>query len=151
MSSLALKVKSKSGQHILREENLSLKSKLSDLKSHLSKLTQIPAQNLQIRIGFPPSIVSQINENEILENLGIKNGDTLFVEESSDASASCNGVAVPNETSIESPAPVAQPSGKTSHHVEESQGQGSGVLLRRVVPSDNSCLFTSIGFVLNGE
>lgn len=143
MTTLALKIKSKSGQHILKDDSLSLQSTLSDLKCHLSKLTQIAAPNLQIRIGFPPSIVSK-NDGERLENLGIKNGDTLIVEENVDTSASCNGLTAPSVT-------LEQPSGKTTHHVAESQGQGSGVLLRRVVPSDNSCLFTSIGFVLNGK
>lgn len=27
----------------------------------------------------------------------------------------------------------------------------SGILLKHVVPADNSCLFTSIGFVMNGK
>lgn len=149
MTTLALKIKSKSGQHILKDDSLSLQSTLSDLKCHLSKLTQIAAPNLQIRIGFPPSIVSK-NDGERLEKLGIKNGDTLIVEENVDTSASCNGLTAPSGPTIER-ATLEQPSGKTTHHVAESQGQGSGVLLRRVVPSDNSCLFTSIGFVLNGK
>lgn len=149
MATLALKIKSKSGQHILKDDSLSLQSRLIDLKSHLTKLTQIPEASLQIRIGFPPSLVSN-NDQERLENLGIKNGDTLIVEESSSSNASANSVAVGSGGT--STVPVVPSSGPAQHHVVESESsQQGGVLLRRVVPSDNSCLFTSIGFVLNGK
>ena len=33
----------------------------------------------------------------------------------------------------------------------ESLGEDSGMLMKKVVPGDNSCLFTSIGFVINGK
>lgn len=39
-----------------------------------------------------------------------------------------------------------------SHIVDqESFIDAPGVLMRKVVPADNSCLFTSVGYVLNGE
>lgn len=142
---LALKIKHKSGQHILKEDALSLQSKLSELRAHLTKLTQIEEAHLQIRSGFPPTVI-QSNGEEVLENLGIKNGDTLFVEEVREVNRVPSGMEVSSEPS------GMEVSREPQHHVrEETQEQRGGVLLRRVVPSDNSCLFTSIGFVLNGE
>ncbi|KAI5698712.1 hypothetical protein M8J75_010983 [Diaphorina citri] len=142
---LALKIKHKSGQHILKEDALSLKSKLSELRAHLTKLTQIEEAHLQIRSGFPPTVI-QSNGEEVLENLGIKNGDTLFVEEVREVNRVPSGMEVSSEPS------GMEVSREPQHHVrEETQEQRGGVLLRRVVPSDNSCLFTSIGFVLNGK
>lgn len=39
-----------------------------------------------------------------------------------------------------------------SHIVDqESFANAPGVLMRKVVPADNSCLFTSVGYVLNGK
>lgn len=39
-----------------------------------------------------------------------------------------------------------------SHIVDqENFATAPGVLMRKVVPADNSCLFTSVGYVLNGE
>lgn len=39
-----------------------------------------------------------------------------------------------------------------SHIVDqESFANTPGVLMRKVVPADNSCLFTSVGYVLNGK
>jgi len=39
-----------------------------------------------------------------------------------------------------------------SHIVDqETFANTPGVLMRKVVPADNSCLFTSVGYVLNGE
>ncbi|KAL1453142.1 hypothetical protein WDU94_007312 [Cyamophila willieti] len=159
-SSLALKIKSKCGQHILKEPALSLESKLSDLLPHLSALTAIDASCIQIRSGFPPALVESKNAAEAIGNLGIKNGDTLIVEEIK----SCNsgGVVVENSTKFEGGSSQIEgatntesriESNESKHHVvEETQpAQRGGVLLRRVVPSDNSCLFTSIGFVLNGK
>jgi len=39
-----------------------------------------------------------------------------------------------------------------SHIIDqETFANTPGVLMRKVVPADNSCLFTSVGYVLNGE
>lgn len=39
-----------------------------------------------------------------------------------------------------------------SHIVDqENLADAPGVLMRKVVPADNSCLFTSVGYVLNGK
>lgn len=39
-----------------------------------------------------------------------------------------------------------------SHIVDqESFMDAPGVLMKKVVPADNSCLFTSVGYVLNGK
>lgn len=39
-----------------------------------------------------------------------------------------------------------------SHIVDqESFADAPGVLMKKVVPADNSCLFTSVGYVLNGK
>uniref|UniRef100_A0A8D8TEQ1 Ubiquitin thioesterase OTU n=1 Tax=Cacopsylla melanoneura TaxID=428564 RepID=A0A8D8TEQ1_9HEMI len=155
-STLALKIKSKSGQHILKEPTLSLESKLSDLLPHLSALTAIDPSCIQIRSGFPPALVESKNTAEAIGNLGIKNGDTLIVEESKPCSAVVESSKTEGgSTKIEGGINTEQriESNESKHHVvEETQpAQRGGVLLRRVVPSDNSCLFTSIGFVLNGK
>lgn len=39
---------------------------------------------------------------------------------------------------------------KSRPHIQSENFEDSGLLMRQVVPADNSCLFTSVGFVLNG-
>lgn len=134
-----LKVKTKQGQHVV--QNLSADETIGNLKSKISELTRIPADGLNVLVGFPPKPVDlSINEN-LLSTSGIINGDTLIVEEKSMPDV------VPqqhrNNFQLEEDVLLAQQLAN-----EENSAAGlatKGILLKQVVPSDNSCLFTSIG------
>lgn len=81
------------------------------------------------------------DNNATLESLCICSGDTLIVEEkqgaSSERSKEINAKKLEQETQYA--------------HIAESQLNCPGILMRKVVPADNSCLFTSIGYVLSGN
>ncbi|KAE8744612.1 hypothetical protein FOCC_FOCC008741 [Frankliniella occidentalis] len=137
MAGFALKVKCKGGQNIVK--GLTAHSTASELKQQLSELFSIKPSDINVLAGFPPKSVNLSDNSITLEALGISSGDTLIVEEklNSEAKEKIAAKKMEQETQYA--------------HIAESQLNCPGILMRKVVPSDNSCLFTSIGYVLNGK
>lgn len=137
MASLAFKVKSKNGQQILKE--LTSESTVGELKMFLSSISDVGCERICVLCGYPPKPIDISNDNKTLSEIGLKSGETLIVEEKS----------VPVEQSVKKPDVTKPVENGVSH---ETIGPcRPGILMKKVVPSDNSCLFTSIGFVLNGN
>ncbi|EFX80376.1 hypothetical protein DAPPUDRAFT_304008 [Daphnia pulex] len=130
-SKMQLRVKHKGGQSVI--STLSLTSRVEQLLDELSKSTQIPVHLVKILRGFPPIAVDISDKSVSLSECGLQERDTILVEELI-------------ETQTVQPLPV-------SHEDSTELGKiaPAGILLRKVVPSDNSCLFTSIGFCLSGK
>ncbi|KAK6176446.1 hypothetical protein SNE40_014732 [Patella caerulea] len=125
---LKLRCKSKTGQHYLT--NLTGSSTVGRLKEMLADITKIPASCIKIRHGFPPKILDLSNEAQELSTLSLRSGDSLIVEES--------------KTAIVPPVP-------SGDGVLQAQLMGNkiGILTRKVVPVNNSCLFTSVNAAMN--
>lgn len=135
MGGLTLKIKTKQGQHILKD--LTGTDTIDTLKTKLSELTSISTDRLSVLIGFPPKHLNITDDvSGTLSTRGVTNGDTLIVEEK----AAPVPAVIANITPI---APVAV--GPDADDAKEFVVQSAGILLKRIVPSDNSCLFTSIG------
>ncbi|XP_050664113.1 ubiquitin thioesterase OTU1 [Leptidea sinapis] len=137
MASLAIRVKSKNGQQVLKD--LTSESTVGELKMFLSSLTGVSYDSISVLIGFPPKPIDISNNDKKLSEIGLRTGETLIVEEKSKTSSDSakSGNEKPLENGIAS---------------NELVGPcRPGILMKKVVPSDNSCLFTSIGFVLNGN
>lgn len=133
MGGFVLRVKSKSGQKIV--DCLTPQDTVLKLKSKLAEITGIQTDTLHILKGFPPKAIDLSNGNATLQDSEITSGETLIVEEKQ--------VEYNEEKIDEVP---------RAHITEDSDfGECPGILMKMVVPADNSCLFTSIGFVLNGE
>ncbi|XP_014240535.1 ubiquitin thioesterase OTU1 [Cimex lectularius] len=129
MAKMVLRVRTKSGMNVL-VDHLNPTSTLLELKEFVSAKVDIPVERMVILSGYPPRPL-ELSMNDItLEVAGIKSGDSLAVEDS----------PLPKELAASPP----------RRHVIDDQGS-TGLLLRQVVPADNSCLFTSIGFVLGGK
>jgi ubiquitin thioesterase OTU1 len=135
MAGFALKVKTKSGQMVLN--GLAPRDTISELKRRLSSITNIKESSLHILCGYPPKPVDLSDSEATLELSGICSGDTLIVEEKEKH-------FVNSEQTISR---LEEP----RHHIVDSELGCPGILMKMVVPADNSCLFTSIGFVLSGE
>lgn len=132
MGGFLLRVKTKNGQKVI--DNLTKDSTIKELKTALTNISNIPINRLHVLSGFPPKNLDITQDDLILSNTGINSGDTLILEE--------KDVKTIHESTAEQ-----NPSHK--HHVEDPF-DCPGILLKQIVPSDNSCLFTSINFVLNG-
>lgn len=137
MGGFMLKVKTKQGHHVV--SNLSANETICNLKSKISELTKIPADVLNVKFGFPPKPLDLMAKS--VSDAGIINGDTLIVEEKSTPDVVPE--KHPNNIQLsDNPLPTE------SIRNDEENAFGlspQGILLKQVVPSDNSCLFTSIG------
>ena len=133
MAGFALKLKTKSGQMVVN--GLTPKDSVSDLKQKIATLTGIKEDCLNILSGYPPKFVDLSGINATIESRGISSGDTLIIEE--------------KKPIVSEQKPTRVNEGR--HHIMDSSMECPGILMRKVVPADNSCLFTSIGFVLSGK
>lgn len=90
--------------------------------------------------GFPPKLLESANNDETLKLCGISNGETLIVDE--------KPLTQEEKDQIENMKRLLE----DEELAKQLANPGaSGILLKHVVPADNSCLFTSIGFVMNGK
>ncbi len=129
---LTLRVKAKNGQHILNR--LTLESTLEELKNAISELTKIPGKAVKILSGYPPKPMDVSDNSKSLSSLLLRSGETLIVEEDTKHRAE-------------------EEEKRTHNLLQEIQCQleaANGLLLRHIVPANNSCLFTSVHFVMNG-
>lgn len=142
MGGFSLKLKTKQGQHVV--STLTADEKISILKSKISELTKLPAEGITVLVGFPPKPLDLSANESTISSTGIINGDTLIVEEKTQMPD-----VVPqqhrNNLQLEEDILLAQ---RLANEGDEALNSSQGILLKQVVPSDNSCLFTSIGMVL---
>ena len=107
---------------------------LSTLQSHIHTLLSLPVSEQQLYNGFPPKELDLSNPQRSLVDCGIRNGDTIEVR-------------------------VKETEGAPAAVEEVRQGKGweypatvdKGVMQRKQMPSDNSCLFHSIAYVCNNR
>lgn len=137
MSSLMLKVKTKDAEQIIGD--LTSTATIDELKRKLSTVTNIRADRLNVLMGFPPKRLDLSDLKLTLEACGIRNGVKLIVDE-----------AAAPATPPESVSPTIETVAFVDHESIDN-GFSAGILLKKVVPSDNSCLFTSIGKRRAGE
>ncbi|XP_077985022.1 ubiquitin thioesterase OTU1-like [Glandiceps talaboti] len=122
---LLLRCQSKHGRYTV--EGLTLNSTVSSLMQKIYALTGIPSQSQVILYGYPLKSLNLSNKNALLRTLPFRSGDTMIVEEN----------------------PSAGPAKRVNRVKSPSM---EGRLRRLPVPADNSCLFSSISFLIeNGQ
>ncbi|XP_029428859.1 LOW QUALITY PROTEIN: ubiquitin thioesterase OTU1-like [Rhinatrema bivittatum] len=127
---LRLRCKSEKGTQLL--QGLSEVSSLRELQERITALTGIPGDRQRILRGFPPQRLELGDDERSLGDCAIRSGDTLIVEESKTKPASVSP-SVPMQTAHLDPGRETLPE-----------------LARKMVPADNSCLFTSVYYVVEG-
>lgn len=137
-----LRLKTKEGQQIV---NLIATDNVGTLKEKIAELSQISCNRLNVLGGFPPKPLDLSDLTKPLSAIGITNGDTLIVNEKH----ADEMTPLPASNTEDADSLLAQRLAD-----EEMEITVDGILLKQVVPSDNSCLFTSIGrrfcIVING-
>lgn len=134
MGGFVLRVKSKVGHKIV--DNLTQQDTVTKLKNKLSEITGVQIDALHVLRGFPPKPLDLSNGNATLQESDITSGETLIVEEKQ--------VVYNGEQKV-------QQTPRTHVTDQDVFANCPGVLMKMVVPADDSCLFTSVGFVLNGN
>lgn len=124
---LNLRCQTKKGQHYLT--GLTLSSSVGKLKDLIEQETHIPKDCIKVRQGYPPKVIDLGKESEPLSSLPFRSGDTLIVEED--------------------PSLRQQRQQHVDNTLQAQINTSSGMLMRKVVPANNSCLFTSIDCVMN--
>lgn len=134
MSESPLNLRARTKKGIIKIQSLNSKSTISELKKAISDLTGIELSLIKILKGYPPKPFDHLNENSTLNLNQIKNGELLTVEED---------LAPQNKS--EKADIVEVPVKKETFDLNTKL---NGILLRKVVPANNSCLFTSVYFVM---
>lgn len=133
MSDIVLRLKCRLGTFPM---TVSLTGSLLDLREQISVLSEIPSASIKLLVGFPPKPLQKFDGSIV--DAGLKSGDTIIAEVDTN-SASVQQAKIENENNV------------LKHITEQSIGEGVPLILRKVVPADNSCLFTSMGFVVGGK
>ena len=124
---LRLRCQSKKGQQVIQD--LAETSTVGCLKDKIAALTTIPRECLTVKQGYPPKVLDLSDESRTLSALCLRSGDTLIVEENA--------------------ALRKQQQQQTDSVLVDQISMASGILMRKVVPADNSCLFTSVDCVMH--
>ncbi|XP_044144298.1 ubiquitin thioesterase OTU1 [Bufo gargarizans] len=122
---LRLRCKTREGTHLL--QGLTDLSSVRELQERIAGLTGISGPTQRVMVGYPPASLDLADGDAALRDLPIKSGDTLIVEEDK---------SKPTTTSI--------------HSINDRTIIKRPQIVRRVVPADNSCLFTSVYYVVEG-
>lgn len=166
----SVKLKSKKGQFILKE--LTQQTTIAELKQRVAQMTQIKEPQLHILMGFPPRSldVTMGAAQRTLQASGVCSGETLICEEKPESEIVVMDPTLEDDEALARrlqaeeeeeqlrqvvAAATAADDGNTIEPLIPPQagasGNFNGILLKKVVPADNSCLFTSVRFVLNGK
>ena len=136
---LRLRIQTKTGPKML--EGLYLASTVGRLKDTISEIANIPSHRIKVKQGYPPKVIDISNDDAELSSLPFRSGDTIIVEEDeSKPHVQFSGAETSSSQSDERLDTLL------THQLEEG---ATGILTRKVVPADNSCLFTSINLVMN--
>ncbi|GAA5993554.1 hypothetical protein JCM5350_002802 [Sporobolomyces pararoseus] len=132
---------------------------LSDLRGKIAELTSIPSDQQDLRTGFPPKpIGAGVSRDIPLKEIGIRSGDSIIVAQSASTNSTNSSSSTPAPPSTSNATPSVSSAQKTTQSVPDISSTPSaapqfvetdgGFLVLRVVPDDNSCLFTavSLGF-----
>ncbi|KAH9946127.1 OTU-domain-containing protein [Epithele typhae] len=133
-----------------------------DLQQQIFAATEIPPSQQDLKAGYPPRPLTLIPELPV-DSLGIQNGEPLVVTQRPTAASSAT---VARQSPFPAPSPVAAMTGLTASRVRESPpmiassppGKGpdyvltsNGYLIHRIVPDDNSCLFSSVALIFEQD
>jgi len=118
-----------------------------ELQHIVFSATEITPSRQELKCGYPPRTLTLIPELPV-SSLGIEKGDQLMVTELKAPGSSTTQVRT-------NPLPLSQPETPVvpdpydgqSNNTPDTIPVSGGSLVHRVVPDDNSCLFSSIGIV----
>ncbi|CAE6339526.1 unnamed protein product [Rhizoctonia solani] len=124
---------------------LSLQQSIHDLSGLL------PSQQ-ELKSGYPPKALTLIPELP-LSSLGLQRGDQITVMAKPGSVAASTESAAPT-VPVSTPQPIAStqaPKGNAGSADDGFVETDAGTLVHRVVPDDNSCLFSSVAIVFGQD
>eukprot|EP01137_Pigoraptor_chileana_P003124 Opistho-2@42876 len=125
-------------------KELSASATLADLRGIIFSITSIEPERQKLLSGFPPKEVVADDDSVTVSSLGIRNGDSLRVDVREVARTDEPHASVVRRNVNGREEVVVRHDELSRVHPTDDVGS----LMRRVVQSDNSCLFNSIGYLL---
>uniref|UniRef100_A0A023GBD8 Ubiquitin thioesterase OTU n=1 Tax=Amblyomma triste TaxID=251400 RepID=A0A023GBD8_AMBTT len=155
-SPLVLRVKSAQGQ--FRLDTLCADSTVEELLGCLFSLTGVPPASTRLLLSdVPPRPLDTSDPLRRLDALPLRSGDTLIVEARRDQNTAAAAAAAPQkakehhkERKEHDKSQKHRLDQKREENKEQEEEPLPGVLVKRPVPADNSCLFTSVYLALSG-
>ncbi|KAI0807327.1 OTU-domain-containing protein [Fomes fomentarius] len=140
---------------------------VQDLQQEIFAATEIPPSQQDLKAGYPPHPLTLVPELPI-DSLGLKQGEQLVVvQRAAPSHQSLSSSRGTTSSVLPAPSPAAAMTGLTASQVREparptakagAKGGGldyvptsNGYLIHRIVPDDNSCLFSSIALIFEQD
>ena len=152
---VSLRVRCEGGQGVVR--GLVTEDSLEKLISHSLEALGMDetkeSDSLKLLSGFPPKPLDISDRDKSISSVGIRSGDTIIFQVSQGQSSAKSS----DDQSAAAPPQPRQDHGesnqkrlKTDNPPPQNQNSQNSKLRRKVVPADNSCLFTSINYCMSG-
>lgn len=117
--------------------SVSSQANFNELKHLIFSVTGIVPDCQIIKSGYPPKVLENVDEAS-LQHLGILSGETLIIE----------GLSQPQEPK---PKQIENPTRSDTNEKRQSPDKNGNIMLRRIIAADNSCLFNSVGYAMEGR
>ncbi|KAI0721108.1 OTU-domain-containing protein [Cerioporus squamosus] len=139
---------------------------VQDLQQEIFAATEIAPSQQELKAGYPPHPLTLVPELPI-DSLGLKTGEQLVATQR--ASAGHQAFQAPRSSAFPAPSPAAAMTGLTASQVRDTPAPApvarpgvkggvpdyvptsNGYLIHRVVPDDNSCMFSSIALIFEQD
>ncbi|TIC04083.1 OTU-domain-containing protein [Wallemia mellicola] len=123
---------------------------LIDLLELIAEVSKIPIANQDLRIGYPPRhfSFSQDDYTNLATQHGLRNGEQLILNHIDNNASNTTTVEASNTINHITP---PKPKNKSVDGHSVQLNSGDGWLTLRVVPDDNSCLFSAISLAILGS
>ncbi|GAB5361075.1 hypothetical protein AAMO2058_000683500 [Amorphochlora amoebiformis] len=112
-------------------------AKVSDLAEKIKEVSKIAPSRQMIKFGYPPAELKS-GPNTLLSASGIRSGVTIMVSEGPPKPLWVRATVEEKEEKNK---------GKNKNSSGSESKEGGWAIKRVVVPDDNSCLFTAVGYV----
>lgn len=147
---MRVKIKSRNGSSVISctSDKVSLHVLIDEIKIALKGAIDDNAL-VSLKNGFPPKAIDMMKLETPINELGIKNGDQLIMEDETGSSSTNTQDSKLNQTSSVFNAPNAKT--KSDPNIPSVYIESlDRYLILRNIPDDNSCMFNSISYGLFG-
>ncbi|KAJ3863477.1 hypothetical protein EV359DRAFT_43065 [Lentinula novae-zelandiae] len=136
---------------------------VQDLQQEIYAASQILPSRQSLKTGYPPRNLDLTSPELPVSSLGLKGGDQLIVGEEPasriNSTPSSFATKVDRATSVPTSSSRAPPQASSARPISSSTTSNGpvhvstdgGVLVHRVVPDDNSCLFSSVALIFEQD
>lgn len=147
-----IRCNSQHGSFVISDMNS--ESTVNDLKLRICMKEGLLLGKIKILCGYPPRALAEGVDDLKLMDVGIHSGETIYIEKISDSESGGSLVLGPSgDTGVTRERSDTRDKSSVAFNVGSSDfPRPPGIMMRHVVPSNNSCLFTSVFYVMfNGN